>query len=96
MAVQFVNVYGLRLRFRGEPGMTGWWWYISLFFTLLSSTFPLIRGKRSELAMHKIVKVAVDCWLLAFRLSACFVGISCAGRCRILVENYFCSKMKPY
>ena len=45
--------------------------YKFVFFTLLSSTFPLIRGKRSELTMHKIVKIAVECWGLACRLSAC-------------------------
>ena len=60
----------LGLRFRVEPGMTRWV-YKFVFFTLLSSTFPLIRGKRSELASYKIVKVAVDCRLLACRLSAC-------------------------
>ncbi len=61
------------LRFRVKPGMTGVIMiYKFVFFTLLSSTFPLIRGKRSELATHKIVKIAVDCWLFACRLSACF------------------------
>jgi hypothetical protein len=38
-----------------------------LFFTLLSSTFPLIRGKRSELAMHKIVKIVVARLLAGFQ-----------------------------
>ncbi len=34
MAVQFVNVYGLRLRFRGKPGMTGWK-NMDFFFSLI-------------------------------------------------------------
>jgi hypothetical protein len=46
------------LRFRVEPGMTGVIMvYKFVFFTILSSTFPLIRGKRSELTTHKIVNL---------------------------------------
>jgi hypothetical protein len=49
-----------------------------LFFTLLSSTFPLIRGKRSEFAMHKIVKIVVARLLAGFQPAVvtlfCFIG----------------------
>ena len=39
-----------------------------------------------------VVKIVVDCWLVA-RLQA--FSLVCADRCKILVKNYFCLKMKP-
>ena len=55
----------------------------------MSSTFPLIRGKRSELALHKIVKIAVDCCLVAHKLAGfqpAVVTLGCfIGRCPMLM-----------